>query len=91
MLDEHGCTTRYTRSDWDTEAHCRSRIEIIRTKELAESETASHAADVVPINPSVRSSGTMDDQDGNDDRGGLGWRTVACDFGHWRDHWEGLI
>ena len=25
----------------------------------------------------------------NDDRGGLGWRAVACVFGHWSDHWGG--
>ena len=25
----------------------------------------------------------------NDDRGGLGWRAVACVCGHWSDHWGG--
>ena len=34
-LDEHGCTTRYTRSDGDTEAHCRTRGESIWIKEFA--------------------------------------------------------
>ena len=23
--------------------------------------------------------------------GGLGWRTVVCDFGRWSDHWGGLV
>ena len=28
-FDVHGCTTRYTRGDGDTEAHCRTRFESI--------------------------------------------------------------
>ena len=26
-----------------------------------------------------------------DDRGSLGWRTDACGFGHWSDHWGGPV
>ena len=33
----------------------------------------------------------MFDEDGNDDCGSLGLRTVACGFGHWSDHWEELF
>ena len=33
----------------------------------------------------------INDEDGNDDRGSLVWRTVACGFGHWSDHWRGLV
>ena len=39
-----------------------------------------------------RSDRTMDDQVGNDDRGGLGWmENSAGGLEHWIDHWGGLI
>ena len=31
------------------------------------------------------------DEDGNDDRGGLSWKTVAFDFVRCSDHWGGLV
>ena len=48
-LDEHGCATRYTRGDGDTEAHCRTRGESIWIKEFAEAKVANRTVDVVPI------------------------------------------
>ena len=38
-----------------------------------------------------KSHRTMDDQEENGDRGGLGWRTVASGFDHRIGHWRGLI
>ena len=52
-LDKHRRTPLCTRCAWDTGAHCRARFEIIWTKELAEAETASHAADSIPSGPDV--------------------------------------
>ena len=39
--------------------------------------------------PGTRPHREMYDEDGKDDCGGLGWRTVPCGFGHWSDHWGG--
>ena len=55
-LDEHGCTTRCTRVDRDTEAHCRTRFESVWIKEFAEAEAANRTVDVVPIDPNSRGS-----------------------------------
>ena len=55
-MDEHGCTTRYTIGDGDTEVHCRTRFESIWIKEFAEAEVANRTVDVVPIDPNVRGS-----------------------------------
>ena len=54
MLDEHGCTTCYTRGD---EAHGQTRFESIWIKELVEAKVASRTVDVeIPIDPNVRSN-----------------------------------
>ena len=50
-LDEHRRTPLCTRCVWNTGANCRTRFEIIWTKELAEAETASHAADSILSSP----------------------------------------
>ena len=54
VLDEHRRTPLRTRCAWDTGPHCRARLEIIWTKELAEAETASHAADSILSSPDMR-------------------------------------
>ena len=51
VLDEHSRAPLCTRCAWNTGAHCRARSEVIGTKELAEAETASHAADSVLSSP----------------------------------------
>ena len=54
VLDEHSRTPLCTRCTWDTGAHCQSRFEIIWTKELAEAETAGHAADSILSSPGAK-------------------------------------
>ena len=44
-LKKHRRAPLCTRCAWDTGAHCRTQFEIIWTKELAETETASDAGD----------------------------------------------
>ena len=55
-LNEHRRTPLCTRCAWDTEAHCRTRFEIICTEEFAEAEVANRTVDAVPIDPNVRVS-----------------------------------
>ena len=55
-LSEHRRTPLCTRCAWDTEAHCRTRFEIIWTKEFAEAELANRTVYAVPIDPNVRVS-----------------------------------
>ena len=52
-LSKHRRTPLCTRCAWDTEAHCRTRSEIIWTKESAEAEVACRTVDAVPNDPNV--------------------------------------
>ena len=70
-LDEHSRTPLCTRCVWDTGANCRTRFEIIWTKELA--ETASHAADSILSSPRTTGQTVATEEvstDQSDERGG---------------------
>ena len=63
VLDKHDRTPLCTRCALGTEAHsseCRARFEIIWTKELAEAEITSRAADSVPSSPAAREIGSLE-------------------------------
>ena len=51
---EHRCAPLCTRCAWDTEVHCRTRFEIMWTKEFAGTQVANRIVDAGPIDPTVR-------------------------------------
>ena len=60
-LNEHRRTPSGTRCAWDAEkVHCRTRFEIIWTKEFAKSGVANRAVDAVLIDPNVRVSESVE-------------------------------
>ena len=63
VLDKHGRTPLCTRCALGTEAHsseCRARSEIVWTKESAEAESTSRAADNVPSGPDMGETGSLE-------------------------------